>query len=107
MSNFACCIRPAGPVRTKRSWRRLASLVLPTTMLLIMPKCPVCFAGWFAVLAGIGISFTTAWYLRMGIVVLCLLWIGLLLLYLIRRLLFRSTHVDFPRSADLVELKVN
>ena len=72
-----CCARHGGRATGTAPaafWRRgLRSLrwLAPGAMLALLPKCPVCFAAWFALATGIGISTTTASHLRTGVAVLC------------------------------------
>lgn len=65
-----CCARAPRP-----TWfgRCLAGLrwVVPAALLALMPKCPLCFAGYVALATGIGLSFTVASWLRLGLIILC------------------------------------
>jgi hypothetical protein len=47
----------------------IAGWILPATVLAVMPKCPVCVAAYAAAFTGIGLSLTTASYLRSGLIV--------------------------------------
>lgn len=61
--------------------------IVPGTILALMPKCPVCFAAWFAVFTGMGISITAATYLRtFAIVASSLLLFAMVALFLFRQL---------------------
>jgi hypothetical protein len=51
--------------------RRAAGWALPSLGLVLVPKCPMCIAAWLALGGGLGVSFTTAAYLRTGFVWLC------------------------------------
>ena len=45
--------------------------LLPGAVLVVVPKCPMCFAAWIAVGTGLGVSVATAAYLRWALVVMC------------------------------------
>ena len=56
-------------------WRRGAELVgwiVPSTALVLMPKCPVCVAMYLALFTGMGFSVTSASDLRTGVIILCI-----------------------------------
>ena len=58
MSTRSCCKNAAG-------W------IVPGVGLALIPKCPICVAGYVAALTGLGISIPMAGRLRWGLIVLC------------------------------------
>ena len=64
-----CC---AGGPAAHRVARRLstgAASILPGTLLVLLPKCPLCLAAWLTAVTGVSFSATAADWLR-GIVVM-------------------------------------
>jgi len=62
-----------------------AKWIVPSAVLALMPKCPLCVAAYIALATGIGISFTTAAFLRSALITGCLL----LLTFLVARVFYR------------------
>jgi hypothetical protein len=49
----------------------LAGWIVPATILALVPKCPACFAAYIAIGTGLGVSVTTATFLRALLILLC------------------------------------
>jgi len=66
-----CCERrrPASPVQRCLD---VAGYVMPTAVLVLLPKCPACIAAYLAIGTGIGVAISTAAYLRTLLLCLCL-----------------------------------
>lgn len=63
----SCQCRSSGLRRSGAAARWLG----PGALLLLMPKCPACLAGYVALWTGIGLSFSVAEHLRTGLIVAC------------------------------------
>jgi hypothetical protein len=61
------------PAALKHGRRGFAGLIFPSAILVLMPKCPACIAAYLAIGTGIGLSLPVATYLRLGILILCVL----------------------------------
>jgi hypothetical protein len=75
MKTNQCC----GSSRTPRPGRRfieVAEWILPSAILALIPKCPMCLAAYIALWTGIGLSFSAAIYLRASLLAVS---IGLIL----------------------------
>jgi len=75
--------------RSASPWRRSSAIgrwIVPIATLALMPKCPVCLAAYLALVSGIGISVTSAAYLRTSLLALS----ATTLLYLSLKYLCRS-----------------
>lgn len=113
-----CCCGEGRPVESPRrdepSRSRVSSLVESTGWiatsagLLFMPKCPLCLAGYMAVLTGVSIPYTQAMWLRTGLIVFCAASLAFLIACRLFSLpisgLFRTTqrknhHVHHPTSS--------
>jgi hypothetical protein len=73
---------------------------IPGTILALTPECPVCFAAYLAIGTGVGLSVATATYLRMSLLILCV--VSLLCLAM-----KRLRHFVVPRDANGVSLTKN
>jgi len=67
----ACC---AAADRTTPTWarrvREICAWVLPSAILVLVPKCPVCLAAHVTLWSGLGLSLATATYLRWALLFL-------------------------------------
>lgn len=64
-------VQTASPSAAKRCGR-FAGWVVPSVGLVLIPKCPMCLAGYIALATGIGLSVPTATYLRFSLIALCI-----------------------------------
>src|SRR5436189_2379119 len=72
----------------------IAGWLVPSVILGLLPKCPVCLGAYVAVWTGIGLSFSAATHLRASLLILC---VGLILLLATRnarRLLHKFGHYE-------------
>src|SRR5262245_42066669 len=68
------CCAAAGDGQLSKSLQRpreTLAWILPTAALLLVPKCPACVAAHVALWTGIGLSFSTAAYLRWALLLVC------------------------------------
>jgi hypothetical protein len=80
-----CC--DAASDRQTPTWvrrvREISAWVLPSAILVLVPKCPACLAAHVALWTGLGLSLSTATYLRWALLFLC---VASLLFLIVKRL---------------------
>ena len=70
--NTVCCKSGRGRTFGGRRWLGgTLGMVVPGTLLALMPKCPACVAAYVALATGVGVSTSAASYLRGGAILLC------------------------------------
>ncbi|WP_158750096.1 hypothetical protein [Acidobacterium sp. S8] len=70
MNAHACCGHKAAAAR-RGLWRSASGGVISGVLLVLIPKCPMCIAAYVALIGGVGVSVSTAAYLREAMIVLC------------------------------------
>ena len=75
----------------------VAGSLLPSAILAVLPKCPVCLAAYVAIGTGVGLSASTTTYLRLLLEVLCLASLSYFASRLVRRfmaLMFKTEGTE-------------
>ena len=69
----ACCDAAGGrkPPTWARRIREIVAWLLPSAILVLMPKCPVCMIAYVTLWTGLGLSLSTASYLRWAMLFIC------------------------------------
>jgi len=81
----ACCDAASDRV-TPTSLRRVREIfgwVLPSAILVLVPKCPACLVAYVTLWTGLGLSLSTATYLRRVLLLVC---VASLLFLIVKRL---------------------
>jgi hypothetical protein len=91
--NHHCCGVPesdsgARATTPTRRCRNFAGWIVPSAILALLPKCPICVAAYLAIGTGLGVSISTATYLRISLVIMCVASLS----YLVARKLTRMNH---------------
>lgn len=98
----SCCCHQSNEAKTTRAQRlfAVAGWLVPSALLAVMPKCPVCVMGYVALATGMGISLSTASLLRTTLIVLCIVSLGTMLgKQLIPKVIFlRSIYLNAGRT---------
>jgi hypothetical protein len=96
----ACChAAPEGKAPTRmRKAREILAWACPSALLVFMPKCPVCLAAYVALWSGLGLSLTTATYLRWALIMLCVA--ALLFLTIKRRHHIKTIFNHFKQETE-------
>ncbi len=105
MSSHHCCQnkpRTSG-VQRRSGWLRrlrgLAGVVLPGTLLALMPKCPMCLAAYVALGTGVTLSYTSAHLLLRGLTALCICTLAFCLVRRMMRHLRQKHSVNLSPSS--------
>ena len=72
---------------------RLAGVLLPGFVIVLMPKCPVCLAAYFTLLSGYGLSVASAGWVRSTLMVLCATTMAMTVFSSVVRAIRRRRHV--------------
>jgi hypothetical protein len=89
MNSSHCCQRKlltSRAARQQRTWlgrvREVAEWIVPSALLALMPKCPMCLAAYVALGSGLTLSVSSAHILMRTLTALC---VGTLALCVVRR----------------------
>jgi hypothetical protein len=72
----------------------------PAAVLMLLPKCPMCIAG-YAALAGVGISIPTAAWIRYGIICACAASLAGWAVSVVRRAARRARHLPLHATHNV------
>lgn len=105
MSAHTCCkaaangnnvIGPAEnikqPVNIAKRFIKAAGSIIPGIMLVFMPKCPLCVAYYITVVTGSGVSFTTAKYMRIALLLVCISSLAYIIITLLQKMYRRLSR---------------
>ena len=59
-------------MNTRTCCREAPGWLAPSIGLALIPKCPMCVAGYVAAISGVGISMSMAARVRFGMLILCI-----------------------------------
>jgi hypothetical protein len=96
----ACC-DAAGERKTATWMRRVREVfawVLPSAMLVLVPKCPACLAAYVTLWTGLGLSLSAATCLRWALLFLCAATLLFLILKRLDRI--RASFSDFKKESE-------
>ena len=101
----ACC--DAAGDRQSSTWvrrvREVFAWALPGTVLVLVPKCPACLAAHVATWTGLGLSLSTATYLRWALLFVC---VASLLFLIVKRLVRTgATFSGFRKETEPCDTK--
>src|SRR5262245_20633545 len=91
MKTNRCC----GNSRTPKPGRRfveVAEWIVPSAILALVPKCPMCLAAYIALWTGVGLSLSAAIYLRASLLIVSTVLILFLAVRSARRLIHKFSH---------------
>src|SRR5260370_33288680 len=89
----------APPYRKSSFLSRFFSLIgwiVPSAILALIPKCPVCLAGYALVGTSVGFSLSTIAHLRLALVILCIASLSFLSARYIFHVILRPTPKTRP-----------
>src|SRR5260370_8394074 len=88
--------RTMGGGESRRRFARLIGWIVPSAILALIPKCPVCLAGYAVIGTSVGFSLSTMAHLRLALVILCIASLSFLSARYIFHVILRATPKTRP-----------
>lgn len=95
MQRHFCCRRTATTAPPK-GFMRFMAWVLPSVVLAVMPKCPLCFIAAISLITGVGVSINTGRLLRSSGIVVCVALLAFVTICEVRRYISRFSKPLHP-----------
>ena len=75
MAGHSCCgekVRATGETAPRSRKMMWTKWIVPTAVVVLIPKCPMCVAAYIALATGFSISLPVATWIRMGLLSACI-----------------------------------
>ncbi|MDP1796920.1 MAG: hypothetical protein Q8K78_05545 [Planctomycetaceae bacterium] len=94
MRGHCCCQRTT--TTPPKGFLRFTAWILPSVVLAVMPKCPLCLIAAISLATGVGVSINTGRFLRSSGIVVCVALLAFVTICEVRRYISRFSKPLHP-----------